>query len=220
MLRRDIQSREYHRLGPFQVRHPQRGPRRHRQTQFLQDIAHALHQLCAFLHQAVRGAGRGIGDPARHREYFAPLLQRRIGGDQRPAVHSPFHDHHSQRQSADDAVAQRKLARPRWRTRRKLRHHCTVPDDLTHQTPVLGRIHDVGTTPQHGDRPSPRRQRAAMRGCIAPPGHPADHRDPACGEIARQLFRHRPAVLRRPPRTDNRNRGHIGGTQLTAHIQT
>ena len=92
----------------------------------------------------------GCVDGARYGEHLTPLLQGRIGGNQRAALFRRFHHHGGKAQAADDPVSHREMPRLRLCCRRVLRQKHACGSDVLIQPAILRRVHHIHTAAQYG----------------------------------------------------------------------
>ena len=126
-------------------------------------------------------------DGTRNGVHLAPLFRRQPRGDQRAAGGTCLDHQHTQRESADDAVAPGKVCRQRRAVQRQLRNQrAATLDDAPRQRLVAPRIEpaQAGAEDCHGRATS--LQRALVGGAIDAQGQPAGDGEAALRQAARK----------------------------------
>src|SRR6185436_18374870 len=100
---------------------------------------------------------------ARHCQNVAALPKRAIGCDERAALVGSLDDDDGERESADDAIAIRKMVLQRQRPRRKLADDRALLADLVREPRMLARIDHIDAAAEHRDGGPAALERAAMR---------------------------------------------------------
>ena len=147
-----------------------------------------LHQLGAgSLYQIVRPEGIARGDVAGHGKYFAVLFHRQPRRNQRTGILGRFDYNHAQTQSADHAIAIRKVFRDRRRPQGELRHERAVTfQNVVSEFLVIARINLIEPRAHHSHRPSAGFQRAPVRCRVDTARHSGNDGHSALRKLARQ----------------------------------
>jgi len=156
-----------------------------------QDVFGSFNQAGSVLYERMTAPMATRNDRARHRQHVPSLLERHPRGDQRPAPFGRFHDDDSHRETADDAVAERKVPGQRGGGRRQFRNETPVLPDSKGQGRVLSRVHNINTTPEDGDRRAALFESALVGGGIDALRQAADHDEAGPGEVSAEATRHR-----------------------------
>ncbi len=174
-----------------------------RAGQLLGHVLPAFDEPGADPDQPVRAAAQRGGHRAGDGQYLAALLQGHRRRDQRPALARRLDDDEPERQPADDAVAQGEVEAQGLPRQRELCHHGPAPfDDAVEQPLVLGGVDLAQPRAQDGHRPSAPKRPGMGQG-VDPPGHAADHDQPATGQVLGQALGHGSAVSRGVSRPDD-----------------
>ncbi len=158
-------------------------------------------------------------DAARYGKYLAPLLQRKAGGDPRPAAHVGFDDDGAQGQTADDAIAGRKVSGIGAGSQGVLADQRPSLHNLGCQACIRGGIVHIHPTAQHGDCAPASLQAGPVGHGVDPPGQPADDRHARLGQPAAHHARCLFAIDRSPPRADDGHRPLVPFFDAAAHIE-
>src|SRR5262245_45544608 len=150
--------------------------------QFLHDIRPVRNKYSPVAKQGIRTAAFLGRDSAWNGEYFAAEIACISGGYERARPLTRLHDDDTQGQTGQGPVPSRKVVRKRRRARWELRQDGASFFDLTRQPRVLGRVDDVESAPEDGDRAPLCRQGAPVGGRVDSPSEAADDRDAASGE--------------------------------------
>ena len=168
----------------------------------------------------VRTKTRELGRVARHRVHFAAKFHGQPGGNQRSRVLRSFDHHHAHRHARDDAIANRKILRPRERAHGEFGNYRAAFFHLREDFFVLLGIDHIDPAAEHADRRTGRRSQGTfMRAGIDAPREPTDDDQTAIGQIPGQFLRHLIPVGRRTTRTHDRNQMTVQKFNVSAHIE-
>src|SRR5690348_1267594 len=140
-------------------------------AQLIQDVVRVFHKLCPLFDEGMTTSGQWRMYGARNSEHFPALLQCLPGGNEGAAFQGCFHYQTPPAHPADDAVAARKIASQRGRSKGKLRHKQASFGQLMRKLPVRCWIDDIQTSPHDPDARPGASQSSAMSGCIDPARH-------------------------------------------------
>ncbi len=193
--------------------------RRARQVQLVQDVFSRHDELSPVLNQAVGALAGPRRQVARHGEHIPPLLRRDVRCQQCAAGFRRFNDYHTQRQSADRAIAHGEVLAFRRRAGRELRHQRAAFHNGGGQMAMLGRIDCIDPAAEHGDGAPTCVQCDLVRRRVNAQRHPADDGNPSVHQRLDQGLRHFAAIRRRAARADERHRPAIRVEQCALNIQ-
>ena len=174
-------------------------------------------QRRALLEQTVGSFRARIERRAGHRKHFAALFAGKPRGDQRAGAARRFHDHHADRQSRDQPVAARKVARARFPGERHFRNASAFGEDRFQQIAVLGRIDAVMAAGQHRDGAG--RKTGAVGGGIDAARQSRHGAETGVAQVARQPLGEFDAGRRGVARADNGDQRVRQYGELAAHRQ-
>ena len=144
--------------------------------QFFPHIFPGRDQLSALLYQGVRSPREFVSDISRDGKNLATLFQRATSRDACTAVLASFHDEHSNRESADDAIADGEVLRSGKRPHRELANQRSSGfNNLFRKLLVLAWINDVYAGAEDRDGFALAFEGSAVGGGIDPTGHPTNN---------------------------------------------
>src|SRR6266567_8102991 len=85
--------------------------RDHVQIEAGENVVDICDRVSAVLYQFIDARTTGREDRARHRKDFPPLIESRVGRNQGATFFGGFGHQHAKRETRDDVIASRKIAR-------------------------------------------------------------------------------------------------------------
>ncbi len=147
-------------------------------------------------------AGR---DLPRHGEHLPPLVERKVGRDQRTAPLARLDDDRRRAEAGDDAVARREAPRRRRDARRVLRDDQACVGDAARELRVRGRVVAIDAAAEHGDGRALGLERTAVGLGVDAAREAADDDEPGSARAPARDSARRRAVARAGARTDDRD---------------
>src|SRR5690606_21192027 len=172
--------------------------------EFRNNILPLLNKFCSALYQVICAKGIAARDISGHGHHLAILFHRKPRGYQRPASLRRLDDQKAQTQSADNAIAIRKILLERRRAKRELRDEAAAfCEYLADRTVVLAWIYRIKPRAHNGDGAAIGTHCSAMGSRVDAACKAGCDRYPARGKVACKHLRSVLAVCRTGTGTDD-----------------
>ena len=172
--------------------------------QSFDDVRGTLDQCRPLADQLIATLRARIERRTGHRHHLPPRLPCKTRRYERARTWCRLDHHRPARDSGDDAVAVREVARPGLRARRHFRNHEAALIQRLLTLLVLGRIEDVDSSRDDPDRSG--FQRAVVGSAADAASEAGDDDEIVLAEIVREPSREAARCRRSVARTDNRDR--------------